>query len=97
MLRARQSDLENARSQIQESLSRLQYQLAHRARDRSRRAKTALEHRNDEHQAEEQGAGDDLKTEVQDLMTETRSSWTGSSRSAIEFQSTYQREPRDAR
>ena len=65
VLRARQSDVERARSQIQESLSRVQYQLA-TVKETIEKAKTALQHRIEE-QASEQQALAQAKSEVEDL------------------------------
>jgi chromosome segregation ATPase len=65
VLRARQSDLEKARSQILEYMTRVQYQLA-TVKDTIEKAKTTLQHRNDEH-ASEQQALVQAKSEVEDL------------------------------
>lgn len=66
LLRTRQSDVEKARSQIQETLSRAQYQLA-TVEETVKSAQTALEHRKTEEQ-EETKALAQAKSEVQDLM-----------------------------
>jgi chromosome segregation ATPase len=66
-LRARQSNLEAARSQISESLSRLRYQLA-TVEETIKTAQTSLENRNKEYQDEEK-AIDELRTEVKSIKT----------------------------
>jgi chromosome segregation ATPase len=68
VLRSRQADLEDARSQISESLSRLRYQLA-TVDETIKTAQTSLQNRNKEYQDEEK-AIDDLRTEVQGLKTD---------------------------
>jgi chromosome segregation ATPase len=65
VLRARQSDLEKARSQILEYMTRVQYQLA-TVKDTIEKAKTTLQNRIDEH-ASEQQALVKAKSEVEDL------------------------------
>ena len=65
VLRARQSDLEKARSKIIEYMTRVQYQLA-TVKDTIEKAKTTLQHRIDE-QASEQQALVQAKSEVEDL------------------------------
>jgi chromosome segregation ATPase len=65
VLRARQSDLEKARSKIIEYMTRVQYQLA-TVKDTIEKAKTALAHRIEE-QASEQQALVQAKSEVEDL------------------------------
>jgi len=66
-LRDQQAELEKARSQIVETLTRVQYQLAI-VEDTIKGARTSLEHRNAEHQGEEK-AMTDLRGEVKDLKT----------------------------
>jgi chromosome segregation ATPase len=68
VLRSRQADLENAGSQISDSLSRLRYQLA-TVDETIKTAQTSLEYRNKEYQDEEK-AIDDLRAEVQGLKTD---------------------------
>jgi chromosome segregation ATPase len=65
VLRARQSDLEKARSKIIEYMTRVQYQLA-TVKDTIEKAKTTLTHRIEE-QASEQQALVQAKSEVEDL------------------------------
>jgi chromosome segregation ATPase len=65
VLRAHQSDVEKARSQIQEMLARVQYQLA-TVKETIEKAKTALNDRIAE-QASEQQALAQAKSEVEDL------------------------------
>jgi chromosome segregation ATPase len=65
VLRARQSDLEKARSKIIEYMTRVQYQLA-TVKDTIEKAKSTLQHRIDE-QASEQQALVQAKSEVEDL------------------------------
>jgi chromosome segregation ATPase len=65
VLRARQSDLEKARSKIIEYMTRVQYQLA-TLKDTIEKAKTTLQHRIEE-QASEQQALVQAKSEVEDL------------------------------
>jgi chromosome segregation ATPase len=65
VLRARQSDLEKARSKIIEYMTRVQYQLA-TVKDTIEKAKTTLQHRIEE-QASEQQALVQAKSEVEDL------------------------------
>jgi chromosome segregation ATPase len=67
-LRAQISDLENGRSQIVETLARVKYQ-KDIVENTVNAAKTQLEHRTAEHQAEEK-AMVDLRSEVQDLKTQ---------------------------
>ncbi len=70
-LRARQSDIEKARSQIRESLSRAQYQLAI-VQETIKGAQDALQHRNEEYQTEEKALAD-LKSDVGHLVADTNS------------------------
>lgn len=65
VLRAHQSDVEKARSQIQEMLARVQYQLA-TVKETIEKAKTALSDRIAE-QASDQQALAQAKSEVEDL------------------------------
>jgi chromosome segregation ATPase len=65
VLRARQSDLEKARSKIIEYMTRVQYQLA-TVKDTIEKAKMTLQHRIEE-QASEQQALVQAKSEVEDL------------------------------
>jgi chromosome segregation ATPase len=65
VLRARQSDLEKARSKIIEYMTRVQYQPA-TLKDTIEKAKTTLQHRIEE-QASEQQALVQAKSEVEDL------------------------------
>jgi chromosome segregation ATPase len=65
VLRARQSDLEKARSKIIEYMTRVQYQLA-TEKETIEKAKTALQDRIEE-QASEQQALVQAKSEVEDL------------------------------
>ena len=69
VLRSRQSDLEKARSHIRENLSRNEYQveLVTQTIDR---AKTALQHRNEEEQADQEALAK-ARAEVKDLMAKT--------------------------
>ncbi len=68
VLRAKQSDLEDARSQISETLSRLQYQLA-TVEETIKSGQTALANRKSEHEDEEK-ATEDLRTEVKELIAD---------------------------
>jgi chromosome segregation ATPase len=68
VLRAQQSDLEDSRSDIVESLTRLQYQLA-TAEETIKGARTSVEQRNAEFKAEEQSLAD-LRKGVQTTKTE---------------------------
>jgi chromosome segregation ATPase len=65
VLRARQSDLEKARSKIIEYMTRVQYQLA-TVKDTIEKAKATLQHRIDEHASEQQALAQ-AKSEVEDL------------------------------
>ncbi len=62
------ADLEDAHSQISESLSRLRYQLA-TVDETIKTAQTALQNQNKDYQDEEK-AIDNLRTEVQGLKTD---------------------------
>jgi outer membrane murein-binding lipoprotein Lpp len=68
VLRSRQTDLEDARSQIVENLSRLQYELA-TIEDTIKNGQATLTSRIAEHQEEEK-AMDNLRTEVRDLIAD---------------------------
>jgi chromosome segregation ATPase len=87
VLRSRQSDVEKARSQIQETLSRVQYQLAI-LQETIDRAKTALQNRNLEHQAEEQALAQS-RSDVKELMDGSRQLASRLSALRKEFESTY--------
>jgi len=65
VLRARQSDVEKARSEIQERLARVQYQVA-TVKETIEKAKATLQHRIEE-QASEQQALVQARSEVEDL------------------------------
>lgn len=67
VLRANQSDVEKARSQIAEMLTRVQYELA-TVKETVERAKTTLTHRIQEQESEEQ-ALTRAKSEVEELKT----------------------------
>jgi chromosome segregation ATPase len=69
VLRSRQSDLEKARSQIRESLSRNEYQLEI-VQDTIKKAKLALQNRVNEQQSDDEALAK-AKSEVKDLMAET--------------------------
>jgi len=68
VLRSRQSDLENKRSQILENLSRLQYQLT-TVEDNIKYGQATLASRVAEHQEEEKAMAN-LRTEVQELIAD---------------------------
>jgi chromosome segregation ATPase len=85
--RSHQSDVEKARSQIVESLERVRYQLAI-VQDTIDRAKTALEHRNLEQQAEEQALAQ-AKSEVKELMDRSTELTNQLGSLRTEFQTTY--------
>lgn len=68
VLRAQQADLEKSRSDIVESLTRLQYQLA-TVEESIKGARASLEHRTAEHKAEEKSM-EDRRSEVQTLKNE---------------------------
>jgi chromosome segregation ATPase len=87
VLRSRQSDVEKARSQIQEVLSRVQYQLAI-LQETIDRAKTALQHRNLEQQAEEQALAQS-RSDVKELMDGSSQLMNRLSALRKEFESTY--------
>jgi len=86
-LRARQTDLEEARSNVVETLTRLQYQLA-TVEDTIKAARATLEHHNKEHQAEEKAMAD-LRTEVQDLKSENGQHMARLKTLRDQFQKTY--------
>lgn len=69
VLRARQSDLEEARSQIRENLTRNEYQLE-LVGQTIERAKAALQHRVEEEQADEQALAK-ARSEVKELMAKS--------------------------
>jgi chromosome segregation ATPase len=87
VLSARESDLQKDRSQIQELLSRWQYQLA-TVQETIDRAKLALQHRIEEHQAGEQVLAK-TKSEVNELMDRTGGLMSELTDLRKEFQSTY--------
>jgi chromosome segregation ATPase len=87
VLRARQADLEDAHSQISESLSRLRYQLA-TVDETTKTAQTSLENRNKEHRDEEK-AIDDLRTEVRSLKTDNTQLMARLQSLRDKFQETY--------
>jgi chromosome segregation ATPase len=87
VLRSRQTDLERDRSQIVEGLTRAQYQLA-TVEETIKGARTALEHRTEEHQAEEK-AMTDLRSEVQGLKAENSQLMNRLQTLRDQFQSTY--------
>ncbi len=87
VLHARQSDLEKDRSQIRESLARWQYELA-TVQETIDRAKTALQHRIEEHQTGEQVLAKS-KSDVKELMDRTGELMTQLIALRKEFQSTY--------
>jgi peptidoglycan hydrolase CwlO-like protein len=87
VLHARQSDIEKARSQIQESLSRVNYQLAI-AQETIDRGKTALQHRATEQQTEEQALAQ-AKLEVKDLTDRTGELMNQLAALRKDFQATY--------
>src|SRR5439155_19295561 len=86
-LRAQQSELEKARSQIVESLTRVKYQLAI-VEDTIKGARTSLEHRNAEHKAEEK-AMNDLRGEVRELKTDNSQLMARLKSLRDQFQATY--------
>jgi chromosome segregation ATPase len=87
VLQARQSDHEKDRSQIRESLSRWQYELA-TVQETIERAKSALQHRVDEHQVSEQVLAKS-KSDVKELMDRSGELMTQLLALRKEFQSTY--------
>ncbi len=87
VLRSRQADLEKARSQIRESLSRNEYQLEI-AQETITRAKTALEHRTEELAADSQTL-EKSRSEVKDLMAKTHDLLTQLQTLREEFQTKY--------
>jgi len=86
-LRSRQADLERARSQIVESLTRVQYELAI-VDETIKTAQTSLENRNTEHQ-EEMKAIEGLRAEAQNLKTENDQFMARLQSLRDKFQSTY--------
>ena len=95
VLRARQSDLEKARSQIRESLARWQYELA-TVQETIDRAKTALQHRIEEHQTGEQVLAKS-KSDVKELMDRTGELMNAAHRSSQGVSVNLPRERRVAR
>ncbi len=87
VLRSRQADVEKARSQARESLSRAQYQLAI-VQETIKGAQDALQHRNEEHQSEEKALAD-VKTDVRHLVAETTQLRDRLMMLRKEFQTTY--------
>ncbi len=87
VLRSRQADLEDAHSQISESLSRLRYQQA-TVEETIKTAQTSLQNRNKEHQDEEK-AIDDLRTEVRGLKTDNTQLMARLQSLRDKFQETY--------
>ena len=87
VLHARQSDHEKDRSQIRESLSRWQYELA-TVQETIDRAKSALQHRVDEHQTSEQVLAKS-KSDVKELMDRSGELMNQLLALRKEFQSTY--------
>ena len=87
VLHARQSDHEKDRSQIRESLSRWQYELT-TVQETIERAKSALQHRNDEHQAGEQLLAKS-KSDVKELMDRSGELMNQLLALRKDFQSTY--------
>jgi chromosome segregation ATPase len=88
VLHARQSDLEKDRSQIKELLSNWQYQLD-TAKETIDRAKTALQHRTDEHEGSQQLLAK-TKSEVKELMDRCGELTNELLALRKEFNSTYQ-------
>jgi len=87
VLRVAQSDLEKTRSQILETLARVQYQLA-TVEETVKSAQTALEHRSTELQ-EEGKALADAKSEVQVLMAQSSQLMDKLTTLRNEFKTTY--------
>ena len=87
VLHARQSDHEKDHSQIRESLSRWQYELA-TVQETIERAKSALQHRIDEHQNAEQVLAKS-KSDVKDLTDRSGELMNQLVALRKEFQSTY--------
>jgi chromosome segregation ATPase len=87
VLHAAQSGLEKERSQIQESLSRWQYQVA-TVQETTEHSKAVLQHRADEHAAGEQVLAKS-KSEVKDLMARTGELTNQLMGLRKDFQSTY--------
>jgi chromosome segregation ATPase len=87
VLRSRQIDLEKARSQIRESLSRNVYQLE-LVQETIEKAKSALQHRVAEHESDEQALAK-AKSEVKDLMAKTNELVTELVALRKEFQTKY--------
>lgn len=87
VLRARQFDVEQARSQILENLLSLQFQLA-TAQETLKSAQTALDNRNADLQAETKALASG-KSSVQDLITETDQLSARLATLCKDFQTTY--------
>jgi len=87
LLRTAQSEIEKSRSQILETLLRLQYQLA-TVEETIKSAQTALEHRTTEQQ-EETKALADAKSEVQTLMDDSAKLMARLTTLRKDFQTTY--------
>jgi hypothetical protein len=87
VLRSRQADLENSRSQVMENLSRLQYQLA-TVEDTIKNGRATLASRIAEHQDEEK-AITGLRTEVQDLIADNSQLMARLKSLRDQFQSTH--------
>jgi chromosome segregation ATPase len=88
LLRARQTDVEKARSQIQETLSRAQYELA-TLQETVRNAQSTLEHRNVEQQ-EETKALARARSDVQTLIADSGQLMDRLTTLRKDFQTTYQ-------
>ena len=87
VLGSRQADLEAARSQIVESLTRVQYQLA-TVEETIKGARASLDNRNAEHQ-EELKAMADLRSEVQTLKNQNHEQLARLQALRDQFQKTY--------
>lgn len=87
VLRSQQSDVEKARSQIRETLSRAQYQLAI-VEETIKGAQEALQHRDEEYQSEEKAIGD-LRSDVRNLIAETTQLRDKLATLRKEFETTY--------
>ena len=87
VLQARQSDLEKDHSQIRESLSRWQYELA-TVQETIERAKSALQHRVDEHQVSEQVLAKS-KSDVKEMMDRSGELMNQLAGLRKDFQATY--------
>jgi predicted nucleic acid-binding Zn-ribbon protein len=88
VLSSRQTDLENARSQVIETLARLNYQLA-TVEDVIKNGRATLASRIAEHQQEEK-AMDDLRTEVRELIADNTQLMGRLESLRHQFQSTFQ-------